>query len=72
MAVIYEKFIVIKKADAERYLTDEEFKVLRNLQKKILTGRMSDGKMQNNTYYVVNTDEPYAIQVRDLILKGEK
>ena len=72
MAVIYEKFIVIKKADAERYLTDEEFKVLRNLQKKILTGRMSDGKMQNNTYYVVNTDEPYAMQVRDLILKGEK
>ena len=70
MAVIYEKFIVIKKADAERYLTDEEFKVLRNLQKKILTGRMSDGKMQNNTYYVVNTDEPYAMQVRDLILRG--
>ena len=56
MAVIYEKFIVIKKADAERNLTDEEFKVLRNLQKKILTGRMSDGKMQ----------------VRDLILGGYK
>ena len=72
MAVIYEKFIVIKKADAERYLTDEELKTLRNLQKKILTGRMSDGKLQNNTYYVVNTDEPYAMQVRDLILKGCK
>lgn len=72
MAVIYEKFIVLKKSDAERYLTAEEFKMLRSLQKKILTGRMSDGKMQNNTYYVVNTDEPYAIQVRDLILKGEK
>ena len=72
MAVIYEKFIVIKKADAERYLTNEEFKMLRNLQKKILTGRMSGGKMQNNTYYVVNTDEPYAKQVRDLILKGQE
>ena len=72
MAGIFEKFIVLKKNDAERYLTDEEFKVLRNLQKKILTGRMSDGKMQNNTYYVVYTDEPYAMQVRDLILKGEK
>ena len=72
MARIFEKFIVIKKNDAERYLTDEELKTLRNLQKKILTGRMSDGKMQNNTYYVVNTDEPYAMQVRDLILKGEK
>ena len=72
MAGIFEKFIVLKKNDAERYLTDEEFKVLRNLQKKILTGRMSDGKMQNNTYYVVNTDEPYAMQVRDLILRGEK
>lgn len=72
MAGIYEKFIVIKKNDAERYLTAEEFKMLRILQKKILTGRMSDGKMQNNTYYVVNTDEPYAMQVRDLILKGEK
>lgn len=72
MAVIYEKFIVLKNADAEKYLTDEEFKILRSLQKKILTGRMSDGKMQNNTYYVVNTDEPYAMQVRDLILKGEK
>lgn len=70
MGRIFEKFIVLKNADAERYLTDEEFKTLRDLQKKILTGRMSDGKMQNNTYYVVNTDEPYAIQVRDLILKG--
>ena len=70
MAGIYEKFIVLKKNDAERYLTAEEFKMLRILQKKILTGRMSDGKMQNNTYYVVNTDEPYAKQVRDLILKG--
>ena len=72
MAAIFEKFIVLKNADTERYLTDEELKTLRNLQKKILTGRMSDGKMQNNTYYVVNTDEPYAMQVRDLILKGEK
>ena len=72
MAGIFEKFIVLKNEDAERYLTDEEFKILRSLQKKILTGRMSDGKMQNNTYYVVNTDEPYAMQVRDLILKGEK
>ena len=70
MEGIYEKFIVLKNADAERYLTDEEFKTLRDLQKKLLTGRMSDGKMQNNTYYVVNTDEPYAKQVRDLILKG--
>ena len=72
MAAIFEKFIVLKNADAERYLTDEELKTLRSLQKKILTGRMSDGKMQNNTYYVVNTDEPYAIQVRDLILRGER
>lgn len=72
MARIFEKFIVLKNEDAERYLTDEELKTLRNLQKKILTGRMSDGKMQNNTYYVVNTDEPYAMQVRDLILRGEK
>ena len=47
MAGIYEKFIVLKKNDAERYLTAEEFKMLRSLQKKILTGRMSDGKMQN-------------------------
>ena len=72
MARIFEKFIVLKNADAEKYLTDEEFKIMRSLQKKKLTGRMSDGKMQNNTYYVVNTDEPYAMQVRDLILKGEK
>ena len=72
MARIFEKFIVLKKADAEKYLTDEEFKTLRSLQKKILTGRMSDGKLQNNTYYVVNTDEPYAKQVRDLNLRGEK
>lgn len=72
MTRIFEKFIVLKNADAEKYLTDEEFKTLRSLQKKILTGRMSDGKLQNNTYYVVNTDEPYAKQVRDLILKGEK
>lgn len=72
MAAIFEKFIVLKNADTERYLTDEELKTLRSLQKKILTGRMSDGKLPNNTYYVVNTDEPYAKQVGELILRGCK
>lgn len=71
MERIFEKFIVLKNSDVEKYLTNEEFKILRSLQKKILTGRMSDGKLQNNTYYVVNTDEPYAKQVRNLIMKGK-
>lgn len=63
--------IVIKKADALKYLTEVEYKTLEQLQNVIGRGRAEDGKRPINNYYVCNTDEEYASAVKDVILMGE-
>jgi len=64
--------IVIKKEDALKYLTDEEYQILQTLQQKIIYGRSEDGKSLTNSYYVCNVDEPYAETVLNAILNGER
>ena len=64
-------YIVIKRDDAEKYLSQEEIHVLTNMLGKISDGRLDDNKYPNNTYYVCNTDEPYADAVHKVILGGE-
>lgn len=63
--------IVIKREDALKYLTEVEYQTLEILQNKISKGRAEDNKKPNNTYYVCNTDEPYAQDVKSAILRGE-
>lgn len=63
--------IVIKRDDARKYLTQDEVNTLARLLHTIADGRLHDGKQPANRYYLCNTDEPYAIAVRDTILKGE-
>lgn len=74
MSAIIEKknmYIVIKQEDAKKYLSQEEISALINIIGKISNGRMADNKHPDNTYYVCNTDEPYADAVHKVIIGGE-
>lgn len=60
--------IVIKREDIDKYLTTTEKVLLDNVLSSISIGRAREGKNQNNTYYICNTDEPYADKVLNVIL----
>lgn len=62
--------IVIKREDIFKYLTDDQIKYLDVALKTISDGRKQDGKT-DNSYYICNTDEPYADEVLEVILKAE-
>lgn len=64
-------YIIIKREDAQKYLSNDEIKKLVGMIEKISDGRMEDNKHPSNTYYVCNTDEPYANAVHNVILGGE-
>lgn len=63
--------IVIKKEDVFKYLTDNQIKYLDAILDTIADGRKKDGKKPVNSYYICNTDEPYADKVLEVILEGE-
>lgn len=69
--VIYNKFLVLKYEDIEMYLNEQEKFQLKQIGSKIYKARVSEGKTGDNSYYVVNQDEPYAEVVLKEILKGE-
>lgn len=62
--------IVIKREDILKYLTDNQIKYLDAVLNTIADGRKKDGKTENS-YYICNTDEPYANEVLEIILKAE-
>lgn len=59
----FEKFTVIKNDDIEKYVFGTEKVMLQSVCEQIAIGRVSDGRKVNNTYLVINTDEPYAEEV---------
>jgi len=61
----YKKFHVHNMTD-EYYLNDSERQMLHTLLNKIREGRLSNMKKENS-YVVVNEDEPYADKVWGLI-----
>ena len=61
---------IMKNEDVVKYLTNTEIHILQELLDKISQGRLREGKKLNE-YYSVNTDEPYAQEVLDLILTRE-
>lgn len=63
---------VIKNEDIQKYLTAEEKRQLVHILVNISSGRRTDGKKPENTYYICNTDEPYSEEVLKAILKGEE
>ena len=64
--------VVIKCADIDAYLSDVHQDMFRSLLNIITEGRKADGRVPTNTYYVCNTDEPYAVEVQQAILNGEE
>ena len=66
----YDKYIVIKSDDCDQYLSDFERLILTNILAILQIARKQDGK-KINSYLVVNTDEPYAWSVRQLIEESE-
>jgi hypothetical protein len=62
-----ERFIVLKKSDVEKYLDNRIKSLLRKIREQIYEGRRSDNKVENS-YVVVNLDEPYAQYVINLVM----
>jgi hypothetical protein len=61
------KFTVLKNEDIEKYVPQFMVKTLEDISKHIEDGRIKDGKSPNNTYIVINVDEPYAQEVIDIL-----
>lgn len=66
--VNHPRFLVLKREDIEKYLTDKQKDNLEDITCDVHTGRMAEGKSKwPNTYLVFNIDEPYAQQVWDIM-----
>ena len=65
----FNKFIVIKTDDIEKYLSNEGKKALYRCLDSLLDSRRHDGK-QENTYLVINTDEPYAHEIVEILKRN--
>jgi hypothetical protein len=63
--------IVIKHDDVLTMLTSDEAVALGYILDKIENTRYEQGKKIQQSYYVVNRDEPYAQEVFDVIKRGE-
>ena len=67
----FSKFLVLKTEDLERFLTDEQKEQLSYIIYSYFEGRLvDDGKGSDNNYYVVNIDEPWSDQVKQIILEN--
>ena len=65
------KFLVLKVEDVMR-LEKEDRERLNMLLYRIGSNRENQGKNPDPKYYACNQDEPYAIDVLDVILRGEE
>ena len=65
----YEKYVVLKFADIQKYLSPVQLVALTDISVTIDRTRLMDGKT-NHGYVVVSSDEPYAEEVWKLIEKN--
>nr|WP_308743223.1 hypothetical protein [uncultured Anaerocolumna sp.] len=64
---------VIKNADIDKYLSKEDANNLKALIERLRVSKACNSlNHKENYYYIVNTDEPYAEEVLQVILNGEK
>lgn len=64
----YGKYLVLKTEDLNEFLTEEQKEYLSAIIFDVSMARMlKKGKSSAHEYLVVNSDEPYAHIVRDLI-----
>lgn len=73
MAKYEEKFIVFNKSDLIRAkISKDLIRALNDIDNQIQLSRIRRKANQFPKYYVCNQDEPYAQEVIDTILNGEK
>ena len=63
----YGRYIVFKRADIKRYLSDQEEEQLSQLLGRMQQGRITDGKRPYHDYICVRQDAKYAGAVWALI-----
>lgn len=70
---LYEKFVVFKRNDAYKYLSEQQKKNLDDVLKTIKDCRQAEGKLLNSKYeYIIcNGNEPYIKDVIEAIERGE-
>jgi len=66
----FTKFTVIKNTDVAEYLNQKEIQMLVKPITKIEDCRIADGKRPSNIYLVINTDEPYADEVIEILKRN--
>lgn len=64
-----DKYVVIKREDIN-LLSEHDRNEIDNMLGEIAYKRLNAGK-QINSYIVVNTDEPYALEVADLVTSSK-
>lgn len=65
------KYVVLKIEDIDKYCSFEQQEQLSDICNQIQGGRMEEKKNAENRYLVINTDEPYAKEVKEIIEKHE-
>jgi len=66
-----KKFIVIKIDDLKKYVNSVfKLAMLENDLNDIQAGRKADGKAPCNEYLVINTDEPYAGEIIEILKRN--
>ena len=65
-----KKFLVVKNEDIEKHLNNFDRKELSRIMSKIEKGRSMEGKNESNFYLVVNQDEPYANEIKEIMKRN--
>lgn len=66
----FDKFTVIKNEDIEKHCSAEQKEQLGKILRSICIERIIEGKRTDNTYIVVNTDEPYAEEIVEIMKRN--
>ncbi|PTY93058.1 hypothetical protein [Heyndrickxia sporothermodurans] len=63
------KFTVVKNDDLEKYLHPEMKSAFLNIAEKVELNKCIEENKKPHTYLVINTDEPYADEVIEIMKK---
>lgn len=66
----FNKFTVLKNEDIQKYCSTYEVEMLEQICSSIQSGRITDNRKPNNIYLVINTDEPYADEVIEILKRN--
>ena len=65
------KYLVLKIEDINEHLSPKESATVYAMARKVCRGRKESGKKYSNIYYVVNSDDKIADEVKELIKSSQ-